>query len=44
MKRDKTIACYGAKRYKGMHPPKCNGGDPCLTCRLKYAAATEKQT
>lgn len=29
--------CKGADKYKGVRPPKCNGGEPCFTCRFTYA-------
>ena len=25
--------CAGAAKYKGVRPPKCNGGDPCEFCK-----------
>ncbi len=28
--------CGGAKDYKGIHEPKCNGGDGCWPCWAKY--------
>lgn len=33
-----AIKCKGADKYKGIKPPKCNGGNPCEMCREKYAA------
>lgn len=30
------IACKGSARYKGVRPPKCNGGNPCQTCLDKF--------
>lgn len=30
------IKCKGADKYKGTRKPKCNGGEPCETCRKKY--------
>ena len=33
------IKCKSAKRYKGLRPPRCNGGHPCETCRLIYLKA-----
>lgn len=30
------LECKNAKRYKGIRPPACCGGDPCVACRLKY--------
>lgn len=29
-------ACAGAVKYKGIRPPRCNGGDPCRSCIHKY--------
>lgn len=29
-------ACAGAPKYKGIRPPKCNGGNPCKSCVKKY--------
>jgi hypothetical protein len=34
---DLKVACKGAKTYKGVRRPKCNGGNPCETCLKKYA-------
>jgi hypothetical protein len=31
--------CAGAKKYKGVRAPKCNGGNPCQSCLTKYAEA-----
>ena len=31
-------ACPGAKRYKGLKKPRCNGGKPCESCLAKFAA------
>jgi hypothetical protein len=31
-------ACPGAKKYKGLKKPRCNGGKPCESCLAKYAA------
>ena len=30
-------ACRYAKKYKAIHPPKCNGGRPCSECKRKWA-------
>lgn len=30
------IKCKSAYKYKGIYPPKCNGGDPCDTCKRIY--------
>lgn len=37
------IKCKNADKYKGIKPPKCNGGNPCLTCLAKYKKAQEAQ-
>jgi hypothetical protein len=29
-------ACAGAAKYKGIRPPRCNGGEPCRSCIHKY--------
>jgi hypothetical protein len=29
-------ACAGAAKYKGIRPPRCNGGEPCKSCIHKY--------
>jgi hypothetical protein len=29
--------CPKADKYKGVRPPRCNDGHPCLACRTKYA-------
>ena len=31
-------ACRSSKTYKGLRPPRCNGGQPCDKCREIYAA------
>lgn len=31
------IRCKSADKYKGVRPPKCNGGNPCQSCLQKYA-------
>lgn len=36
-KLQREFACSSSKKYKGLVPPKCNGGNPCTTCRSKYA-------
>lgn len=36
-KLHREFACSSSKEYKGLVPPKCNGGKPCTTCREKYA-------
>lgn len=42
------IKCKGADRYKGVRPPRCNGGNPCQSCLVKFQenhgpkAGTEK--
>ena len=28
--------CRNAKAYKAIYPPRCNGGDPCDACRMKW--------
>lgn len=28
--------CKYADKYKAIHPPKCNNGDPCETCLDKW--------
>lgn len=33
------IKCKNADRYKAIHPPRCNKGDPCEVCRLKWENA-----
>lgn len=33
----KTIESCGNARYTGKAFPKCNGGNPCKSCLLKYA-------
>lgn len=38
------IKCKGADRYKGIRPPKCNGGNPCQTCLEKYAKSHSSQS
>lgn len=25
-------SCQNSKRYKGIYPPRCNGGNPCQAC------------
>ena len=30
--------CSYADKYKAIHPPKCNNGDPCDTCKTKWEA------
>lgn len=30
------LKCKNANRYKGLRAPKCNGGNPCVTCMAKY--------
>jgi hypothetical protein len=30
--------CKYAKNYKGIHPPRCDGGNGCDACRKKYLA------
>lgn len=30
------VKCKGADKYKGVKPPRCNGGHPCQTCIAKY--------
>jgi NTP pyrophosphatase (non-canonical NTP hydrolase) len=32
--------CKSANRYKGIRPPRCNGGNPCDTCKAKYKEAS----
>lgn len=29
-------SCKNAERYQGIFPPRCNGGDPCDSCKEKY--------
>lgn len=29
-------SCKNARRYQGIFAPRCNGGDPCDTCKEKY--------
>jgi hypothetical protein len=29
-------ACAGAAKYKGIRPPRCNGGDPCKSCIHRF--------
>src|SRR6266496_2174318 len=36
LKVPKELNCGSAKRYKGIYPPTCNGGNPCVACVLKY--------
>ena len=31
--------CTNADRYRAMHPPRCNKGNPCQFCRLKWENA-----
>jgi hypothetical protein len=33
-----SLACPGAAKYKGLKKPRCNKGNPCQSCLLKYAA------
>ena len=36
--------CKNAENYKGIHPPKCNGGNGCDTCwDIFYKVRKEKQ-
>jgi hypothetical protein len=30
------IKCKSADKYKGIRAPKCNGGNPCETCKKKF--------
>lgn len=30
------IKCRYADQYKAIHPPRCNGGDPCDVCAEKW--------
>jgi len=32
----KSRKCKCADQYKGIHPPKCNNGNPCQECVEKY--------
>lgn len=33
------VKCKYADKYKAVHPPKCNNGDPCDVCREKWLKA-----
>jgi hypothetical protein len=33
------VKCKNADRYRAMHPPRCNKGNPCQVCRLKWENA-----
>jgi hypothetical protein len=33
-------ACRYSKKYQGLRAPKCNNGDPCDLCSLKYNLQT----
>ena len=32
-------ACKSSKRYKGLRPPRCNGGNPCKACVKIYKSS-----
>jgi hypothetical protein len=33
---DQVVDCGKSRQYKGIRPPKCNGGTGCEACRKKY--------
>lgn len=35
--------CRYADQYKAIHPPKCNKGDPCDTCKAKFVAEDSRR-
>lgn len=35
--------CSYADKYKAIHPPKCNDGNPCWVCREKWEAANKEE-
>jgi hypothetical protein len=35
--------CPYAKTYQGIHPPKCNGGNPCEKCKEIYREAQRQR-
>lgn len=37
--RKPNLACSGSLKYKGIKPPKCNGGRPCQACQETYETA-----
>lgn len=37
------LRCAGADRYKGIRQPRCNGGNPCKACLLKYSEVQAKK-
>lgn len=43
MSRDRSKACSHANRYQGIRPPRCNGGNPCLSCRKKFKEVQAKK-
>lgn len=34
--------CKSADKYQAKRPPKCNGGEGCIICKQKWAAAQKK--
>lgn len=40
---DKVNECSSAKKYKAIHPPKCNNGNPCDACTEKYKNAQKNK-
>lgn len=41
--KNKTMTkCKNASRYKGIHPPRCDGGRGCIACWDKYNDVTSK--
>lgn len=37
------VACKNWRRYKGVRPPRCDGGRGCQACKLKYKVSVKKQ-
>jgi hypothetical protein len=38
------IKCKGADKYKGVRPPRCNGGNPCQSCLTTYQQKQQERT
>lgn len=43
MNKPAIIECNGARFYKGIVEPKCNGGYPCLICQVIWAEAEARR-
>ncbi|MCK4819242.1 hypothetical protein KA005_25950, partial [bacterium] len=41
---DTSIKCRNADKYKAIHAPKCNGGNPCKSCTEKWKEIEMNET